>query len=70
LDFFRKTVGTLLDQERDLETASDQLGHAGTAITKRHHVQARIKTTDAADVLQALGAHSTPPPERDTAAPI
>lgn len=51
---FRKTVATVLDSAEDLRTAADQLGHAGTEVTRRHYVQKTHQGPDARDVLQTL----------------
>ncbi|MDR1633993.1 MAG: site-specific integrase [Bifidobacteriaceae bacterium] len=52
---FRKTVATLIDQEQDDKTAAAQLGHAGTAVTRRHYIKRAPTVTDASEILQALG---------------
>ncbi|MDR0417678.1 MAG: tyrosine-type recombinase/integrase [Propionibacteriaceae bacterium] len=35
---FRRTVATLLDQERSTDDAAAQLGHSDTAVTKAHYI--------------------------------
>ena len=51
---FRKTVATAIDAAEDLRTASDQLGHAGTDVTRRHYVEQTHMGPDARHVLENL----------------
>ncbi|AYN58585.1 tyrosine integrase [Arthrobacter phage Melons] len=51
---FRKTVATALDAAEDLRTAADQLGHAGTDVTRRHYVQKTHQGPDARATLEQL----------------
>lgn len=51
---FRDTVATLLDAEADLRTASEQLGHAGTEVTRRHYVERSLLAPDVRNVLDAF----------------
>ncbi|WPM94284.1 integrase [Arthrobacter phage Marchesin] len=51
---FRKTVATVLDAAEDLRTAADQLGHAGTDVTRRHYVQRTHEGPDARQALEEL----------------
>ncbi|GAB3622537.1 site-specific integrase [Mariniluteicoccus endophyticus] len=51
---FRDTVATLIDAEADLRTASEQLGHAGTDVTRRHYVERSLLAPDVRTVLDAL----------------
>lgn len=55
---FRRTVATVLDASEDLRTAADQLGHAGTEVTRRHYVEQTHKGPDARATLQELFAPS------------
>lgn len=56
---FRKTVATWLEQEVDLETAAQQLGHDGTETTRRHYVQ----PTHTGPTVQTILARLIPGPE-------
>lgn len=51
---FRKTVATVLDAAEDLRTAADQLGHAGTDVTRRHYVEKTHEGPDARAILEEL----------------
>ncbi|QGZ16928.1 tyrosine integrase [Arthrobacter phage LittleTokyo] len=51
---FRKTVASVLDAAEDLRTAADQLGHAGTDVTRRHYVQKTHQGPDVRDTLEQL----------------
>lgn len=51
---FRKTVATAIDAAEDLRTAADQLGHAGTDVTRRHYVEQTHQGPDARAVLEDL----------------
>ncbi|WNM69481.1 tyrosine integrase [Arthrobacter phage Ruchi] len=53
---FRKTVATVLDSAENLRTAADQLGHAGTEVTRRHYVQKTHQGPDARAILQEVFA--------------
>ena len=53
---FRRTVATLVERESSLADASAQLGHADTAVTRRHYVEARpVEAPDLTAVLEQLG---------------
>lgn len=52
---FRKTVATLIDRESSEGDASVQLGHSGTAVTKRHYIEKAIEAPDLTAVLDQLG---------------
>ncbi len=52
---FRKTVATLVDREHGSGDAASQLGHSGTAVTKRHYIEKAIEAPDLTDVLEQLG---------------
>jgi integrase len=52
---FRKTVATLVDREHGSDDAATQLGHSGTAVTKRHYIEKAIEAPDLTDVLEQLG---------------
>lgn len=52
---FRRTVATVLDRHADLRTAADQLGHAGTDVTRRHYVEQTHQGPDARAILARLG---------------
>jgi integrase len=43
---FRKTVGTVIDNDSDLRSAADQLGHSSTDTTARHYVARTHKGPD------------------------
>ncbi|WPM94361.1 integrase [Arthrobacter phage Cupello] len=51
---FRKTVATAIDAAEDLRTAADQLGHAGTDVTRRHYVEQTHIGPDARATLEDL----------------
>jgi integrase len=51
---FRKTVATLLDRERSAKAAAAQLGHSGTAVTRRHYIKRAHRAPDNSTILQAL----------------
>lgn len=48
---FRRTVATLIDREADAEAAATQLGHSGSAVTKRHYIEKAVVTPDLTAVL-------------------
>ncbi|MCZ4539856.1 tyrosine-type recombinase/integrase [Dietzia maris] len=52
---FRRTVATLVDREVDTESAAAVLGHAGTAVTKKHYVERASVAPDMSEVLDRLG---------------
>lgn len=52
---FRRTVATLIDRETDADAAAVQLGHSGSAVTKRHYIEKAIDTPDLTAVLNQLG---------------
>ena len=47
----RAVVATAIDDDVDLKTASEQLGHSSTEVTKRHNVAGRAKAPDVRAVL-------------------
>ena len=51
---FRKTVATLISERVDAETASKQLGHSSSAITREFYIAKPAIAADVADVLQEL----------------
>jgi integrase len=51
---FRRTVATVIDAAEDLRTAADQLGHAGTDVTRRHYVEKTHQGPDARAILELL----------------
>lgn len=51
---FRRTVATVIDAAEDLRTAADQLGHAGTDVTRRHYVAKTHQGPDARAILEML----------------
>ncbi|MCU1408515.1 MAG: site-specific integrase [Microbacteriaceae bacterium] len=53
---FRKAVATLVAAEAGVEAASEQLGHASTAITSKHYVEQTHRGPDVRDILQRFGA--------------
>jgi integrase len=52
---FRKTVATLIDRESNEGDASVQLGHSGTAVTKRHYIERAAEAPDLTEVPHQLG---------------
>jgi integrase len=52
---FRKTVATLIDRERGDHDASAQLGHSGTAVTRKHYIERAAEAPDLTAVLNQLG---------------
>lgn len=53
---FRRTVATLIDREATTEAAASQLGHSGTAVTRRHYIEKAAAAPDLTDVLERFGA--------------
>jgi len=51
---FRKTVATLISEQVDSETASQQLGHSSSSITREFYIVRPVIAADVADVLQQL----------------
>lgn len=51
---FRKTIATLLADTVGADAAAVQLGHEGTAVTKKHYIE-RHGVSDATDVLELFG---------------
>lgn len=51
---FRKTVATLISEQVDSETASQQLGHSSSSITREFYIVKPVIAADVADVLQQL----------------
>ena len=49
------TVATLIDRESNEGDASVQLGHSGTAVTRRHYIEKAIEAPDLTEVLDQLG---------------
>ena len=52
---FRKTVATLIHRERGDHDASAQLGHSGTAVTRKHYIERAAEAPDLTAVLNQLG---------------
>lgn len=52
---FRKTVATLIDREGTTEDAASQLGHSGTAVTRKHYIEKAASAPDLTDLLNQLG---------------
>lgn len=52
---FRKTVATLIDREATTEDAAAQLGHSGTAVTRKHYIEKAASAPDLTAVLNQLG---------------
>jgi integrase len=52
----RKTVATLIDQERSTANAASQLGHSTRGVTAVHYVQRAAVAPDVSDVLEAFGS--------------
>ena len=50
----RKSVGTLVASQRDLDRAAEVLGHASTAVTERFYVARSRVTPDVRDVLDQM----------------
>jgi len=53
---FRKTVATVMERQRGLRAAGDQLTHSNIAVTARHYVARPEAAPDHSDVLEAFGA--------------
>lgn len=51
---FRKTVATLISERVDAETASKQLGHSSSAITRQFYIAKPAIAADVAHVLEEL----------------
>ena len=51
---YRRTVATVLERAEDIQVAADQLGHAGTDVTRRHYVEATHVGPDARALLDSL----------------
>lgn len=51
---FRKTVSTLISERVDAETASKQLGHSSSAITRQFYIAKPAIAADVAHVLEEL----------------
>ena len=49
---FRKTVATLIDREATTEDAASQLGHSGTAVTRKHYIEKAASAPDLTDLPQ------------------
>ncbi|MCJ0980937.1 tyrosine-type recombinase/integrase [Rhodococcus sp. ARC_M12] len=56
---FRKTVATLIDRERSEHDAAAQLGHSGSAVTRKHYIQKASSAPDLTHVLELLSDAST-----------
>lgn len=52
---FRRTVATLVDREATTEDAATQLGHSGTAVTRKHYIEKAAMAPDLTSVLDQLG---------------
>lgn len=52
---FRRTVATLIDREATTEDAASQLGHSGTAVTRKHYIEKAAAAPDLTAVLNKLG---------------
>ena len=57
---FRKTVATLISEQVDSETASQQLGHSSSAITREFCIAKPAIAADVAHVLQQLANGEEP----------
>jgi len=55
---FRKTVATLIDREATTEDAASQLGHSGTAVTRKHYIEKAAAAPDLTGLLNQLGRHA------------
>ncbi|WP_072815759.1 tyrosine-type recombinase/integrase [Rhodococcus zopfii] len=53
---FRRTVATLIDRESSTEDAASQLGHSGTAVTRKHYIEKAAAAPDLTDVLEQFRA--------------
>ncbi|EHK82142.1 tyrosine-type recombinase/integrase [Rhodococcus pyridinivorans] len=53
---FRRTVATLIDREATTEDAASQLGHSGTAVTRKHYIEKAAAAPDLTAVLEQFGA--------------
>jgi len=53
---FRKAVATLVKAEAGLTAASEQLGHAGSAVTSKHYVEQTHQGPDVRDILQRFAS--------------
>ncbi|MBX3099010.1 MAG: site-specific integrase [Salinibacterium sp.] len=53
---FRKTVATLIDQERSTANAASQLGHSSQGLTASRYVQKAAIAPDVSDVLEAFAS--------------
>lgn len=51
---FRRTVATLIDREATTEDAASQLGHSGTAVTRKHYIEKAAAAPDLTSVLDQL----------------
>lgn len=51
---FRRTVATLIDRETTTEDAASQLGHSGTAVTRKHYIEKAAAAPDLTAVLDQL----------------
>lgn len=55
---FRRTVATLVKRERDLEVASDVLGHSDTRVTREAYIDGAQLVADVAEVLEVFGTEN------------
>lgn len=66
---FRKTVATLIKEEKDTKSASAQLGHSSEEVTDTYYIAKPVQAPDVSDILERLGAHrqrrSTPATPND-----
>lgn len=49
---FRRTVATVIDREATTEDAASQLGHSGTAVTRKHYIEKAASAPDLTGVLE------------------
>ncbi|KWV33334.1 tyrosine-type recombinase/integrase [Micromonospora rifamycinica] len=66
---FRKTVATLIKEEKDTKSASAQLGHSSEEVTDTYYIAKAVQAPDVSDILERLGTHrhrrSVPPNPND-----
>ncbi|MEU1756973.1 tyrosine-type recombinase/integrase [Micromonospora matsumotoense] len=67
---FRKTVATLIKEEKDTKSASAQLGHSSEEVTDTYYIAKPVQAPDVSDILERLGTHrqrrSTPATPNDS----
>ncbi|MEU8376558.1 tyrosine-type recombinase/integrase [Micromonospora sp. NPDC048894] len=54
---FRKTVATLIKEEKDTKSASAQLGHSSEEVTDTYYIAKPVQAPDVSDILERLGTH-------------